>query len=66
MKCKECNKDLWAKEYHSKKFLESGLCFGCFKISRAEEDTQLEEHLNMRKEKSNRVIRRMEFGWEEK
>ena len=65
MRCKDCgirvsdrSKDIW-----SKKFLESGRCFGCFRIWESEKDPESTKYLDIKKFKSERRKRRKESGW---
>lgn len=58
--CKDCgfkmparSKDVW-----SKKFIESGLCFNCFRILESEQDPESTKYLDIEKLKKNRELRR--------
>jgi len=59
-KCKDCgielidrNKDVWGK-----KFLDSSLCFGCFRIKESEEDPESTKFLDIKKYKREREERK--------
>ena len=65
MNCKDCGTDLGerSKDVWTKKFLDSELCLGCFRIWESEQDPKITSRLNMQEYKKDREIRRKENGY---
>ncbi len=59
-RCKDCGIELGMgrKRKWTKKFIDSGLCLGCFRIKESKEDPESVKHLDIKKFKKERDQRR--------